>query len=157
VEDDVDGPGRDIGDSHGLGPAHDIPEHKEINRDGRRDDGPRGRAEALNAVSDQADEAADGERLEDIQSARGNVETGTPRKRCEENRDIEKDDRWKVVEHNGTATGRCGVSVAVASRSGEAILACNFHRTDSMERDGGGYLDWADQCAGHLKKEMEKK
>ena len=55
-------------------------------------------------------------------------------------------------------SSRGGANIAMKeAHSGKMVFACNFHRVDSNERDGDIYLGWADQCARHLKKVVEKK
>lgn len=67
------------------------------------------------------------------------------------------------VKKRGFITGmvlstRGGTNVSMKdARTGTEVFACNFHRVDSNERPGDIYLGWADQCAGHLKKAVEKK
>jgi hypothetical protein len=51
---------------------------------------------------------------------------------------------------------RGGTNISMKdARTGNQVFACNFHRTDSIDRDGDRYLGWADRCAGHLKKAMK--
>ena len=55
-------------------------------------------------------------------------------------------------------TDHGGANISVkAARSGNQVFACNFHRVDSMLREGDIYLGWAGQCAGHLKKALKQK
>jgi len=52
--------------------------------------------------------------------------------------------------------GKGSVSIRDA-RTGGQVFACKFNKVDQMEAEGYIYQSWAESCAKHLKKALEKK
>jgi hypothetical protein len=55
-----------------------------------------------------------------------------------------------------STNGKGSISIADA-RAGNQVWACNFRRVDANTSVDQIYQNWADSCAGHLKKALEKK
>jgi hypothetical protein len=55
-----------------------------------------------------------------------------------------------------STNGKGSISIKDA-HTGNQVFAYNFHRVDGMTTVGQDYQNWADACAKHLKKALEKK
>ena len=67
-----------------------------------------------------------------------------------------KKPNWIKATLFATTHGKGEISVKDA-RTGNQVFAYDFHRVDQMTADAEIYQIWADACAKHLKKAMEKK
>jgi hypothetical protein len=99
VEDDVDGPDRRVSQKHLARFAQNVPEQQNIDRDWGGDYRPGRCTHTRHAIPEQANEASDRQRGEDVRLAVDDIETNASRQRGKEDCDVEQDWRGQAIEH----------------------------------------------------------
>src|ERR1700693_3495657 len=96
---EVDRPDYDISYEHLPQVPQNVPQKEKVQRNGRGYDRPDRRAEALDAVPEEADETSDRERCEDVRFLVDQIHAQSPGERGEEDRNVEQNGRGQSVRH----------------------------------------------------------